>query len=135
MSTRKPIEKEIRKSDGIIDAIIKKYRDAPLKEQVYFHKILMAIMSAIACSIVAIIQMYTHVNFNVTFFAQSISVGCCWLGYLFYFILAFKAWHYDEKLGGKSKILMEGVGAFIFIWLFIWTIVNTIAWVIFYGVP
>ena len=145
MSSRKPIEKEIHKSESLLDYILTKYAKAELKDRVYFHKMLMGIGCAIACSIVAIIQMYTHVNYGITFFGQSISVGICWLSYLLYFILALKVFKhqekngdlipYEEALGGKSKILMEGVGAFIFIWIFVWTIVNTMAWVAFYGLP
>ena len=145
MSSRKPIEKEIHKSKSILDYILTTYANASLKDRVYFHKMLMGITAAIACSIVAIIQMYTHVNYGITFFGQSISVGICWLGYLLYFILGIKVFKhtdkngdvipYEEELGGKSKILLEGVGAFIFIWVFIWTIVNTFAWVAFYGLP
>jgi len=145
MSARKPIEKEIYKSENIWDFIVTKYSEAELKDRVYFHKMLMGVSAAIACSIVAIIQMYTHLNYGITFFGQSISVGMCWLGYLLYFILGIKVFKhqdkngdlipYEEELGGKSKILLEGVGAFIFIWIFVWTIINTIAWVAFYGLP
>ena len=135
MTQRRPIEKQVKKSEGALEWMINKYKNANLKDKVYTHKIIMGIISAIVCSIFSIIQMYTHVNFNFTFFAQSISVGCCWLMYLAYFLITWKVLKYDQELGAWHKILLEGVGAFIFIWLFIWTIVNTLAWVSFYGVP
>ncbi|NHI91906.1 MAG: hypothetical protein EAX96_05345 [Candidatus Lokiarchaeota archaeon] len=135
MSQRKPIEKQIKKSEGFLSTIVIKYKNAPLKDKVYVHKLMMGVISSIVCSIFGTIQMYTYVNFGFTFFAQSISVGSCWLMYLGYFLVTWKLLKYDEKLGGKSKILMEGVGAFIFVWIFIWTIVNTLAWVSFYGMP
>ena len=135
MSQRRPIEKQVKKADGVLDWMVDKYKNATLKDRVYFHKIIMGIISSIVCSIFGLIQMYTHVNFNLTFFAQSISVGCCWLMYLGYFLVTWKLLKYDEELGAWYKILMEGVGAFIFVWIFIWTIVNTLGWVAFYGFP
>ena len=112
---------------------IEKIQGWPLPEKVYYSKALLGFLAAIIGALLVSIQFYSGVDF----FAQSISVGVGWLLVPIHWAVCIYVLKLDLKEfnNSKFKILMSGLGAFIFIWLIVWTVWTTIWWVCVYGMP
>ncbi|MHA1378721.1 MAG: hypothetical protein ACTSRG_10100 [Candidatus Helarchaeota archaeon] len=104
-----------------------KIKNMTLKNQIYTSKIILSGIATLGCFILTLTQI-PH--------SQAWGVALGWSLLLFHFVLLLKVVKVDiEKIGGASKILMEGIGTYIFMWLLMWTIVHTIWWISVYGVP
>ena len=112
---------------------IERMQEWSLPEKVYFSKALLGFAAAIIGSILVLIQFYT----NIDFFAQAIAVGIGWALVPIHWAVCIYVLKLDLKEfnDSKVKILMSGIGAFLFIWLIVWTLWTTIWWVCVYGMP
>lgn len=105
-----------------------------LKDKIYYSKILLAAISTIICNLLTILAFFFHF-YN----AQAYGVAFGWGILVPYYLLLSKK--LDEKqittLGGKKKIFLEGIGAYITFWVSSWALTYTflhyILWPQFYS--
>ena len=111
----------------MLDNLKRKIERMTLKDKIYYSKIILAGIATLGCFILTLSRV-EH--------SQAWGVAWGWGLLLIYFIVLWKVVKVDlEEIGSKNKILMEGIGTYIFIWLFLWTTIHTIWWISIYGVP
>ncbi|MHA1131171.1 MAG: EMC3/TMCO1 family protein [Candidatus Helarchaeota archaeon] len=99
------------------------------KDKIYYSKVFLAGLTTIVCNLITICGYLFGFGH-----AQAFGVAFGW-GILvpYYFFLA---WKLNDKqielLGGKKKIMLEGIGGYIFFWVSTWalsyTFLHTILW-------
>lgn len=111
----------------------KRLQNLPLPEKVYISKVLLGFLAAIIGSVLVSIQ---H-HFALPFFAQAISVGVGWALVPIHWVFCIYILKLDltEFNNSKFKIIMSGIGGFLFTWLIVWTTWTTLWWVCVYGLP
>lgn len=92
------------------------------KDKIYYSKLLLATISTIVCNLLTILAFFLHF-YN----AQAYGVAFGWAILVPYYLLLSKK--LSEKqiadLGGKKKILMEGIGAYVTFWVSSWALTYT----------
>jgi len=92
-----------------------------LKDKVYYTKFILAVRTVIVCDIFTILdKFYGMPN------AQAWGVAFGWLMFIIDWAIMVFIFKLDKKLGGKDKVLMEGIGTYIFGWVSLWTITYNI---------
>ncbi|MHA1298560.1 MAG: hypothetical protein ACTSO9_03855 [Candidatus Helarchaeota archaeon] len=110
-----------------IEKIKNKIENMSLKNKIYTSKIILAGIATLGCFVLTLTQV-EH--------SQAWGVAFGWSLLLIHLLLVWKVVKVDlEEIKGPSKILMEGIGTYIFVWLLCWTIVHSIWWISVYGVP
>lgn len=111
----------------VIDKIKRKIEEMNLKSKIYVSKIILAAIATLGCFVLTLTQIEN---------SQAWGVFLGWLLVVVHFFIVWKVVKVDlNEIGGKGKILMEGFGTYIFIWLLLWTTIHTIWWILNYGVP
>jgi hypothetical protein len=112
--------------EKIVNKLQKKVEGMSLKDKIYASKIILACIATLGCFVLTLTQI-EH--------SQAWGVAFGWILVLIHLLLVWKVVKVDIKeIGGPSKILMEGIGTYIFMWLLLWTIVHTIWWISVYGI-
>ena len=111
-----------------VEKIKDKIENMTLKDKVYWSKVILSGIATLGCFILTISQVSN---------SQAWGVALGWSLLLIHFLLVWKVVKVDStKLGGgPSKILMEGIGTYTFLWLLLKTTVHSTWWISVYGVP
>jgi len=105
-----------------------------LKDKIYYSKILLATLSTIVCNLLTILAFFLKF-YN----AQAYGVAFGWAILIPYYLLLSKKLNEKQiaEIGGKKKIFMEGIGAYVTFWVSSWALTYTflhyILWPQFYS--
>jgi len=90
-----------------------------LKDKIYYSKILLATISTVMCNLLTILAFFYHfLN------AQAFGVAFGWAILIPYYLILAKMLNEKQiaEIGGKRKIFLEGIGAYITFWVSLWAL-------------
>jgi len=93
-----------------------------LKDKIYYSKILLATISTIGCNLLTILAFFYGFG-N----AQAWGVALGWAILVPYYLILAKLLNEKQitEIGGKKKILLEGIGAYVTFWVSLWALTYT----------
>ena len=116
-----------------LNKFIDQLRALSVPDKGYISKVILGLIASLICILLVLIQYHT----GISFFAQSIGVGVGFALIPIHWLIALYVINVDLKHFGNSKfkLLTNGIGAYLFTWLIIWTTWTTLWWICVYGIP